>query len=83
MDFHANEGPLSVYMIGGSVTGNQSDASLGGGLQLSSGATFTCEGTDWGTDATDNVPFDVVGCDASFGAGASFVYDEASGILCE
>ena len=32
---------------------------------------------------TDNSPSDVVGCDSTFGADASFTWDETSGLLCE
>ena len=81
--FQARGGPLSVSMTGGSVTNNRSDTGRGGGLQLLAGATFVCEGTDWGSGVTDNSPSDVVGCDSTFGADASFTWDEASGLLCE
>ncbi len=69
-----------VTISGGTWTSNS--ASSGGALYISE-PVVTVENADFGSGGSDNSPEDVAGCTATWGAGASFTYDEAAGILCE
>ena len=62
------------------VTGNLADRGGGAWLEL---GVLTSLTSDWGTGADDNVPDDVaseLSSEASYGAGASFTCDAATGV---
>jgi len=80
LSLSAEGGDLDLDITGGAFTSHV--AGTDGAVLVLDGARATVTGVDFGTDATDNVPADVYGCDVDFGMDASFVYDEALGMLC-
>jgi len=76
-----NDGDSALLTIeGGRILRNESPSGAGAyfhDLRVES------IGVDWGSGADDNIGGDVAGCTQSFGADASFVFDEAEGLYCE